>query len=116
MSVSSCGSQMSVSYFGEEMDFDSMCDTCFKDLQTYMNDLHCKVRELAIIPEQDDDYMSALNCYLEIQTGIDGVAELLKELSGVSKQVLGKPPADLKLEVKAKLDAYKLEKNCETQS
>ena len=110
MSVSSNGSQMSVSFFGEEMDFDVMCDRCFKDLQSYMNDIHSKVRELSMVPEQDADYLRALSYHLEIKTGIEGITELLKELSSVSKQVLGKPPASQKEEVKKITDAHKLAK------
>ena len=110
MSVSSNGSQMSVSYFGEEKDFDDMCDICFRDLQAYMNDIHCKVRQLAMIEEQDSDHLVAVDCYLQIQNGIDGISNLMKELKSVSKQVLGKPPPELKEQVKAKMDAYKLEK------
>ena len=110
MSVSSTGSQMSVSSCGHEMDFDDMCDECFRDLQSYMNDIHSKVRQLAIIPEQDNNYMVGVDCYLQIQNGIDGISNLMKELKSVSKQVLGKCPADLKDQVKAKMDAYKLTK------
>ena len=114
MSASSNGSQMSVSYCGEEMDFDSMCNQCFKDLQTYLNDVHCKVRKLSMVPEQDCDYMVAIDCYLQIQNGIDGISNLMKELKSVCKQVLGKPPTELKEQVKDKMDAYKLEKKMQT--
>ena len=116
MSISSNGSQMSVSYYGEEKDFDDMCDECFRDLQSYMNDIHSKVRQLAIIPEQDNNYMVGVDCYLQIQNGIDGISSLMKELKSVSKQVLGKPPTELKDQVKAKMDAYKLEKKMQTNS
>ena len=116
MSASSNGSQMSVSYYGHEMDFDSMCDICFRDLQSHMNDIHCKVRELSMIEEQDGDFMVAVDCYLQIQNGIDGISSLLKELKSVSKQVLGKCPADLKEQVKSKMDAYKLEKKMKSNS
>ena len=110
MSTSSNGSQMSVSFFGEEVGFDQMCDECFRDLQSYLNDVHCKVRELSMIEEQDSDHLIAVDCYLQIQNGIDGISELMKELKSVSKQVLGKCPAELKDTVKAKMDAYKLTK------
>ena len=87
MSVSSNGSQISVSYFGEEMDFDTMCDTCFRDLQSYLNNIHCKVRELSMCEEQDNEYIVALSYHLEIRDGIDGISTLLKELASVSKEV-----------------------------
>ena len=116
MSASSNGSQMSVSYCGEEMDFDSMCNQCFKDLQAFLNDVHCKVRELSMIEEQDGDFMVAVDCYLQIQDGIDGISNLMKELKSVSKQVLGKPPTELKEQVKAKMDSYKLEKKMKSNS
>ena len=116
MSVSSNGSTMSVSFFGQEMDFDSMCDTCFKDLQSYMNDIHCKVRELSMVEEQDSDYLRALSYHLEIKDGIEGITNLLKELSSVSKQVLGKPPAAQKEEVKKITDAHKLAKKMASAS
>ena len=110
MSISSNGSQMSVSFFGEERNFDEVCDECFRDLQSYLNDIHSKIRELSGIPEQDSDYMVGVDCYLQIHNGIDGISELMKELKSVCKQVLGKCPTDLKDTVKAKMDAYKLTK------
>ena len=116
MSISSNGSQMSVSYYGEEKDFDDMCDECFRDLQSYMNDIHSKVRQLAIIPEQDNNYMVSIDCYLEIQNGIDGISSLMKEFKSVSKQVLGKCPPEQNEQVKAKMDSYKLEKKMKSNS
>ena len=110
MSTCSNGSQISVSYYGEEKDFDEMCDVCFKSLQSYMNDLHCKIRELSMIDEQDADYLQALDCYHELQGGIDGITDLLKELSSVSKQVLGPCPKNLKKDAAAKIAEYKLKK------
>lgn len=110
MSVSSNGSQLSVSYFGQEMDFDTMCDDCFKDLQQYLNNLHCKVRELSMIPEQDNDYIPALDCFLELQSGVDSITDLLVELKSVGKQVLGKPPKSMKDQVAKRMAEYKQQK------
>ena len=110
MSVSSNGSQLSVSYFGEEKSFDDMCDECFRDLQTHLNDIHGKVRELAMCEDQDNDFLVALDYHLQIKDGIEGISELLKELANVSKQVLGKPPVQLKEQVKTIVDNHKLQR------
>ena len=110
MSVSSNGSQLSVSYFGETVDFDTMCDSAFRDLQTHLNDIHGKVRELAMVESQDDDFLVALDCHLQIKDGIEGISELLKELAKVSKEVLGKVPLELKEQVKTIVDNHKLQR------
>lgn len=110
MSTCSNGSQISVSYFGEEMNFDTMLDNCFTQMQTYLNDLHCQVRELSMVDEQDSDYLVALDLYHSIVDNIDGLAELMSELKSVSKQVLGPCPKESKLKVKAKTDLWKQKK------
>ncbi len=107
MSVSSAISDLSVSYFGQEVNLEEALDTTFKQIQTFVNDCHCSVRTLAMVPEQDDDYMVALDLYHEIVVAIEGMTSLMGELKSISKQVLGKPPTELKQEVAKRVLDFK---------
>ena len=108
MSVSSTSSNMSVSYCGSEMPLEEALDSCFLGLQEALNCMHCNVRQLAMLSEQDDDYLVGLDKVLEIHDGIEEMSELFKELKSVSKQVIGPAPRDLKDEAKKKIDDHKL--------
>jgi hypothetical protein len=54
--------------------------------------------------------MRALELHCDIEDGIDGLGELMKELKSCSKQVLGKPPKEVVTEAKAYLEKRKTEK------
>ena len=107
MSVCSAISDLSVSYYGEEMGLEEALDDCFKKIQTFVKDCHCSERTLAMLPEQDGDYMVALDQYHSIIESIDGMTDLMKELKSIAKEVLGKPPTEIKEEVKAKVLEFK---------
>jgi hypothetical protein len=107
MSVCSAISDLSVSYYGEEMGLEEALDDCFKKIQTFVNDCHCSVRTLAMLPEQDGDYMVALDQYHSIIESIDGMTDLMKELKSIAKEVLGKPPTEIKQQVAAKVLEFK---------
>ena len=106
-SVSSAMSDMSVSFQGAEVPLEQALDECFVQLQQYVNGIHCGVREFVMMGDQDNDYLVELDKMLEVSDAIDDIATLFKELKSVLKQCLGKPSADLKEQVKAKIDAHK---------
>jgi hypothetical protein len=106
--MNSAMSGMTVSCFGEdEMDFEVAVNRVFKDLQTFVNDMQCGVRTLAMIEEQDSDYMAALEIWHTLDNDVAGALALFTELRSIAKQVLGRPPKDMKVEVKAQLDLWK---------
>jgi gas vesicle protein len=107
MSVSSTSSIQSVSYQGSEIPLEEALDSCFLDLQGFMNGLHCHVRELAGMSEQDDDFMVSLAKGLVINDTIDNMQDLFKELKSVVKQIIGNPPKELKQEAKKLADDAK---------
>ena len=107
MSICSAMSEMSVSYGGEEVPLDQALENCFLRIQTFINETHCAVRTLAIIPEQDNDYVAALDVYHNIIESINGMIDLISEFKSISKDVLGKCPKELKQEVAAKVLAFK---------
>ena len=101
-------SDLSVSYYGEEVDLEQALDDIFKRIQEFHNSTHCSVRELAMMPEQDDDFLQAyeLNCVIDDRIG--GIVDLMRELKSICKQVLGPVPKEHKEEVaKLKADAKK---------
>ena len=108
-SISSSMSNMSVSYCGS-MPIEQALEECFNQLIEYQNHLHCYVRELCMMEEQDNSYMEGLAQVLVIHDNIDQTSELFKELKSVCSQVLGKPPKELKDEAKKMLDEHKEEK------
>ena len=111
MSVSSVGSSLSVSVFGQDdVELEVATDTIFKELQTTLNQTHCAVRELLQIEERNDTFLEAAEIHHDISDYSQGFAELMKELSKVSSQVLGKCPKDLKGEYKAMIEARAISK------
>ena len=100
-------SGVSVSFCGDEVEFEEAVDKVYKEIQTFVNDTQCGVRELALIEERGETYMVALDVWHDLDVAIDGVLFLFKELRSISKQYLGKPPKELKNEVKAKIEDWK---------
>ena len=103
-------SNMSVSYQGNEIPLHEALDECFTELQGHLNHLHSYTRELAMMPEQDSEYEVELKQVLTIEDCIDEMSELFKELKSVTKQIIGKPPAEIKDAMKKLVDDHKAER------
>ena len=103
-SIGSAFSEMSVSFEGEEVDLETALDDIFKRIQEFHNGTHCDVRTLAMLPEQDDDYMESFKLFVGIGDNIDGITDLMKELKGITRQLIGPVPKEYKDEV-AKIKA-----------
>ena len=110
MSVSSAMSTQSVSFCGSEIPLDQALDECFVQLQGTLNGLHCYTREIAMMADQDADYIEGLKKTLEISESIDEMVALFTELKSVVKQVIGKPDESEKAEAKRIIDNHKLQK------
>ena len=91
MSQSSCMSEISVSYCGQEVPLEVAVDSIFKELQTFLNTLQCSLRSLAMLTEQDGNYPEAVQYSDEIEDGIDGMQHLFKDLKDITSQVMVKP-------------------------
>jgi hypothetical protein len=115
-SVASAMSDMSVSFQGSEVPLETALDEVFLQMQEYVNGIHCNTREFVGMFDQDDDYLLELDKTLEVHDSIDDMALLFKELKSVLKQCLGKPPAELKAQVKTKLDAHKAARKAKAAS
>jgi hypothetical protein len=85
-----------VSFRGEEMDTSEALDMLFKDIQENLNNCHCCIRQLAQCEDRNDTFLEAAEFDFQIQDFVDELAGLFKELKGVSKDVLGKPPPEYK--------------------
>ena len=103
-------SNMSVSYQGNEIPLHEALDECFTELQGHLNHLHSYTRELAMMPEQDSEYEVELKQVLIIHDTIDDMSCLFSELKSVVKQVIGKPPAEIKDAMKKLMDDHKAER------
>ena len=110
MSINSQMSSMSVSYFGDEMPIEQALDQVFTELIQHQNALHCYVRELCMMQDQDNDYIEGLKKVLKIHDNIDEMSDLFKELKSVCSQVLGKPPKEEKDEAKKIINDHKAER------
>lgn len=116
--MSSIGSTTStlISFRGEdEVDLNDALDTLFKELQDNLNHCHCSVRLLAQCEERNETFMEAAGYDFEIQDYVDVLLSLFKELKSVSKQTLGKPPANLKEEYKQMCEKRKEDKKREKE-
>jgi len=56
MSVSSVGSQASVGFRGGAVPMEQALDETVRDLQKHLNLVQCRLREIAAIVEQDNDF------------------------------------------------------------
>ena len=111
MSQASNMSMASVSYCGSEMPLGEALDECFTELRGTLNSLHCYTREIGMMAEQDNDYLTGLKKSIQISDGVDEIMVLFTELKSVVKQVIGKPSDDEeKTEAKKILDQHKLNK------
>lgn len=92
MSVSSCGSGMTVSAFGEdEMELEVAIDKCFNGLQSSLNNCHCSTRELCMLVDKDEDFETMVEQSEKIEDFVSDMSDLFKELNSVVKQIRGKP-------------------------
>ena len=109
-SINSAMSGITVSAFGEDdVDFETAVNKVFADLKNFVNGCQCNVRTLAMCEERSDTYLEALTIWRELDLDVCGALGLFTELRNISKQVLGRPPKDMKIEVKAQLDKWKAE-------
>lgn len=110
MSVYSTASQ-SVSCFGEtDVDLERACDQVFRELQQTLNNTHSSIRLLTQVEERNETFLEAVEIYHDILDYADQFANLMKELKGVCKQVLGKCPPEMKQEYKEWLTARSITK------
>ena len=103
-------SNMSVSFCGNEIPLADALDECFVELQGHLNHLHSYTRELAMMGDQDNDYEVELKQVLTIDDCIDEMSELFKDLKSVTKQIIGKPPAEIKDAMKKLVEDHKAER------
>lgn len=115
-SIASNASGITVSAFGEEeMDFDVAVDKVFGDLQNFVNNTHCEVRQLSMCEERADTYCEALEIWHNLDVNISGALNLFKELKSISKQVLGKPPPAYKEDASKMILKWKNEAKMEKE-
>ena len=103
-------SNMSVSYCGSEIQLADAIDECFLSLQSHLNHLHSYTREVAMMGDRNEDYEVELKQVLIIHDTIDDMSCLFSELKSVVKQVIGKPPAEIKDAMKKLMDDHKAER------
>jgi hypothetical protein len=117
MSEFSCASTMSVSYFGEEKGLEEALDTCFKSIQENLNETHVQVRNIAMMPEQDNDFVLMCDTEDQIHAYCDDMMDLMKELKKVVTQVRGRPQNDAERnELKLRKEKKKAQKLAEKQA
>ena len=109
MSVCSTASQ-SVSVFGtDDVDLEVATDKIFKELQDTLNQTHCAIRELVMIPERNETYIEAAAIYHDIKDYTIEFADLMKELGKVANQIIGPCPSIMKAEYKEFLTRRSIE-------
>jgi len=96
MSVSSCGSQISINYNGEEMDLEQMLDETITGIQKYLNDLQMTLRNVAQSDDRGDDFHEIVELTDQIEDDVDGMIVLFEDLKDVASQIRGKTPPDMK--------------------
>ena len=99
MSSISSSTSTIVSFRGDDgVDLDEALRVLYTEIQQNLNYSQCSIRQLAIVGEQDSDFIEAANIYFELDDYVNVLLELFQELKTVSKQCLGKPPQEFKEE------------------
>jgi hypothetical protein len=107
-SICSAMSDMSISRAdGTEMELEPYIDEVFIQLQQFQNGLHCSIRELCMIPEQDDDEVSMWVKIIQIDTAIKGLNDMFTELRTITRQIAGPVSKENKVEVQTLLQKEK---------
>ena len=104
-------SMQSVSVFGEEVDAEKAVDVVFRELQDTLNQSNCLLREILCCPERNETYMTCVDLQQNLMDYVDDFTNLMKQLKGISKDLLGKCPAELKDEYKAYLNERKAQRD-----
>ncbi len=91
---------MSVTFEGKEYNLEQAIDKGIGDLQQYLNDLQCYLRELAAFEVLDDDEnedFKQMTGYTDkADDAIDDMDVIFAELKAVTRQILGKCPKGAK--------------------
>ena len=99
MSSISSSTSTIISFRGDDgVDLDEALRVLYTEIQQNLNYSQCSIRQLAIVEEQDSDFIEAANIYFELDDYVDTLLDLFSELKMVSKQCLGKPPQEFKEE------------------
>ena len=99
MSSISSSTSTIISFRGDDgVDLDEALRVLYTEIQQNLNYSQCSIRQLAIVGEQDSDFIEAANIYFELDDYVDTLLDLFSELKMVSKQCLGKAPPEHKEE------------------
>jgi len=93
MSVSSVGS-VSVSFIGQEDTVDNVLREAIRETQQFLNGIEMSLINMAAQLEQDCEYQPMYKDYCSTIDSVDGLVSIMKELKGVSKQLLPKCSGD----------------------
>jgi hypothetical protein len=88
MSTYSNASELSVSYYGEELPLEQALDSSFKALQENLNNCHCTTREVVMGADRNEDFETMLQLRFDIEDYTDEMAKHFKELNGIMKQII----------------------------
>ena len=87
--MSSIASNASTVIFrGGEEDIETVLRTAIKEVQNYLNLIEMDLICLSAQTEQDNDFQPMYKNYTSINNGVDDLVSVMKELKGVSKQLL----------------------------
>ncbi len=88
MSSYSNASELSVSYYGEELPLEQALDSSFKALQENLNNCHCTTREVVMGADRNEDFGTMLELRFDIEDYVDEMTKHFKELNGIMKQII----------------------------
>ena len=110
-STASDASRMSVLFEGKEIELETALDKGITDLQKFLNNLQCYLRELAQMDDLDEDECEDFKEMIKktdlADDAIDDMGYIMSELKGVTRQILGPCPKDIKTWYKEHKEARK---------
>ena len=107
MSISSVGSQASVSFHGAQQSLDLALDQTVRDLIKHMNAVQFQLRSLAMAPDQDVPFEDELKLCAKIADDLRQMSWLFDDLRRFQFDLLSEPNT---AEDKALLRSWKIER------
>ena len=85
---------------GKEIELESAIDKGISDIQQFLNNLQCYLRQLAAMDDLDEDEAEDFKAMLKFtdqaDDAVDDMEYLMSELKNVTRQILGPCPKSIK--------------------
>lgn len=87
-----------LTFHGEQVDAEKCVDESIKNIQNGLNQINVNMRNMLMACERDDSYEEMFQDFDSINSIVKDFKELCKDITSISKQLIGKKPKDFGME------------------